>query len=103
MDVLPFEAGAFYILDKAYIDFKRLFGIHQSKAFFVTRAKENLVFNRLYSAIVDKAKGIVCDQTITLKGNKSQKQYPEKLRRIKFYDQEQGKTFVTIQANSSIF
>jgi len=64
LDALIYEAEAFYIMDKAYVDFKRLFRIHESKAFFVTRAKDNLVFNRLYSARADKSKGIICARSL---------------------------------------
>lgn len=99
LDALTFEAAAYYIIDKAYVDFKRLYCIHESKAFFVIRPRENLVFNRLSSAHADPSKGIVCDQIITLKVYKSQKYYPEKLRRIKYHDPQQGRGFVFITNN----
>ncbi len=76
LDVLTYEAGGFYIMDKAYVDFRRLFIIHQSKAFFVTRAKDNFNFKRICSCKPDKLKGIICDQTVKLKGYKSLKLYP---------------------------
>lgn len=88
LDHIVYEAGAFYIVDKAYIDFKRLYVIHQAEAFFVTRAKENMNYRRLYSATVNKSKGVRCDQTILLNNYYSAKEYPEKLRRIKYYDSE---------------
>lgn len=99
LDELHLEAGAYYIMDKAYLDFRRLHRIEESKAFFVTRAKVNFSFHRLYSASVDKSKGIICDQTITLKGFRSSKFYPDKLRRIRFYDLEIGRSFVFITNN----
>ncbi len=86
-------------MDKAYVDFRRLFIIHQSKAFFVTRAKDNFNFKRICSCKPDKLKGIICDQTVKLKGYKSWKLYPENLRRIKYFDTEQQRTFVFITNN----
>jgi len=88
LDQIVYEAGAFYIVDKAYIDFARLYVIHQAGAFFVTRAKENMNYRRLYSAKVNKSKGVRCDQTILLNNYYSAKEYPEKFRRIKYYDSE---------------
>ncbi len=96
LDVLTYEAGGFYIMDKAYVDFGRLFTINQSKAFFVTRAKENFNFKRICSSKPDKLKGIICDQSVKLKGYNSLKSYPENLRRIKYFDTEQQRTFVFI-------
>jgi hypothetical protein len=99
LDVLTYEAGGFYIMDKAYVDFRRLYIIHQSKAYFVTRAKDNFNFKRICSSKPDKLNGIICDQTVKLKGYKSLKSYPENLRRIKFFDTEQQRTFVFITNN----
>jgi hypothetical protein len=99
LDALLYEAGGYYIMDRGYVDFSRLYFIHQWKAFFVTRAKDNFKFKRLYSAPTDKSKGIRCDQTIMLQGYYSLKSYPEKLRRIKFYDEQQQRTFVFITNN----
>jgi hypothetical protein len=99
LDSIIYEAGAFYIADKAYIDFERLFVIHQAEAFFVTRAKENMNYRRLYSAKVNKSKGIKCDQTIMLNNYKSAKAYPEKIRRIKYYDKETDNEFEFITNN----
>jgi hypothetical protein len=99
LDAVSFEAGAYYIMDKAYFDLGRLYRIHQSGAFFVIRPKANLTFRRLYSARTNKAKGIYCDQTILLKVHKSHHLYPEKLRRIKYYDPELGRGFVFITNN----
>ena len=88
LDKIIYEAGSYYVADKAYVDFDRLYTIHQANAFFVTRAKDNMNYRRIYSAKVNKAKGIKCDQTIKLNNYYSAKDYPEKLRLIKFYDPE---------------
>src|SRR5690606_23926637 len=79
---------------RAYLDFSRLFGLHQAGAFFVTRAKSNMDFRRMYSAPSDRAKGIICDQTIKLSGFYTQQYFPILLRRIRFKDPESGKTLV---------
>lgn len=99
MDELTYEAGSFYIFDRGYTDFERLFAIQQANSFFVIRAKSNLQFNRLYSATVDKSTGVKCDQTGTLKGFYSSKEYPIKIRRIKFYDEEQNRVFIFLTNN----
>lgn len=99
LDKLVYETGAFYIADKAYIDFERLYVIHQAEAFFVTRAKDNMNYRRLYSAKVNKSKGIKCDQTIMLNNYYSAKDYPEKIRRIKYYDEETNIVFDFITNN----
>ena len=94
LDVLEFEVDAFYVMDKGYVAWGRLFRIAQSKAYFVTRAKDNLAFVRVYSHPVDKSVGLVCDQTIRLKNHYASKDYPKHLRRIKYHDKELDKTFV---------
>lgn len=99
LDDLIYQAGAFYVIDKGYYDFLRLFRLNQSKSFFVIRAKRNLSFKRIYSNPVDKSTGLRVDQVIRLTGNKSAKYYPEKLRRIKFYDSEKDKTYVFLTNN----
>lgn len=99
MDVISYEPDSFYIFDRGYLDFQRLYFIHQSKSFFVIRAKNNLKFERMYSAAVDKTSGVRCDQTGHLKGFYSLQGYPEKVRRIKFYDEEQNRTFVFLTNN----
>lgn len=96
LDQLVPECGAYYIMDRGYLDFARLFVLHQYHAFFVTRAKSNFKFNRLYSHPVNKKMGLKCDQTIVLTGIYSSKSYPDKLRRIKFYDQETNAEFCFI-------
>lgn len=99
MDNITYEQGSFYIFDRGYLDFERLYFIHQSKSFFVIRAKNNLKFERMYSAVFDKTKGVRCDQIGHLKGFYSLQGYPEKIRRIKFYDEEQNRTFVFLTNN----
>jgi hypothetical protein len=94
LDHLIPEPGAIYVMDRAYLDFQRLYHLHQSSAVFVTRSKTNTKLRRLYSHAVDKATGVKCDQTVVLTGFYSKKDYPEKLRRIKYYDAEKGRSFV---------
>lgn len=89
LDVLTYEAGAFYILDRGYVDFERLYIIHQHSSFFVTRAKKNTQLIRIYSSKINKKAGIRCDQAVKLSGFYPKQSYPEKMRRIKFYDKEQ--------------
>jgi Transposase DDE domain/Domain of unknown function (DUF4372) len=88
LDILEFEEGAYYIMDRGYIDFKRLYRIHQKKAFFIIRSKSSTSFIRLYSQKTDKISGVRCDQIIKFKQFYATKNYPEKLRRIKYYDEE---------------
>ena len=102
LDVLVLEAGAIYIMDRGYLDFTRLYVLHQAKAFFVTRAKSNTRFRRVYSASVDRSKGIICDQTIVLTGTNSGEDYPEHLRRIRFKDPQTGKTLVFLTNNFTL-
>jgi len=95
LDLLPcFEPGGYYIMDKGYIDYPRLYRIQVAGAFFVTRAKANARFRRRYSAKPDKAKGIICDQTVMLEGFYAAKDYPAALRRIRYFDRELGREFV---------
>lgn len=94
LDILVLEAGAIYVMDRGYLDFARLYLMHQAQAFFVTRTKSNTRLRRIYSAAVDRSTGIICDQTIALTGTTSRKDYPEHLRRIRFKDPETGKTLV---------
>jgi len=99
LDRLVFEPGAFYIFDRAYVDFARLHKIHRAGAFFVTRAKSNFDFHRVYSHPVDKSTGLRGDQTVALDGLLSQQDYPDKLRRIVFYDTEKDRRFVFLSNN----
>ena len=102
LDELVFEPLAIYLMDKGYLDFARLFRINTASAFFVTRAKINLACKRIYSSKVDKERGLRCDQTIRLTTYNSHKAYPAKLRRVKYYDKEQGKTYVFLTNNFEI-
>jgi len=99
LDRIIIEVGAIYVIDRGYLDFKRLFEIHKNLAFFIIRAKKNTVFKRVYSQQVDKTTGLRCDQTIKLTGYYSKKDYPEHMRRIKFFDHETGKTYVFLTNN----
>jgi hypothetical protein len=94
LDLLLPEAGAFYVMDRAYVDFERLYTLDQTGAFFVTRAKSNMDARRLYSAPTDRSTGLICDQTIVLNGFYSSQHYPQHLRRIRFKDPETDKTLV---------
>jgi len=102
LDQLIFEPGAFYIVDRGYLDFARLYVIHQSSAFFVTRAKSNFSFKRLYSRPVDKSTGVQCDQIIILEGFYARKDYPEKLRRIRYFDTTQNKHLIFLTNNFTL-
>jgi hypothetical protein len=99
LDELIPEAGAIYILDRGYLDFERLYTLHQNSASFIVREKSNACLRRIYSLPVDKSSGIQCDQVIAPTGFYSRKHYPEKLRRVKYFDKEQNKklTFLTNQ------
>lgn len=102
LDKIDFELGAFYIIDKGYYDFSRLYRINNAGAFYVIRAKKNLTFRRIYSNKVDKSTGLRCDQIIKLTNYKSKKDYPEKLRRIKYYDVEKLKTYIFLTNNFQV-
>ena len=99
LDLLRFEAGAFYVMDRGYLDFSRLHDLHQCGAFFVTRAKSDMSARRVYSARVDRGTGIICDQRVMLTGYYPVRNYPEHLRRIRFKDPESGKTLVFLTNN----
>lgn len=99
LDVLDFEIGAIYVMDKGYLDWQRLFRITTAHAYFVTRAKDNLAFVRVYSSPVDKSTGLICDQTIRLRNYYAARNYPKHLRRVKYHDKELGKTFVFLTNN----
>jgi IS4 transposase len=102
LDQLIPEPGSFYIMDRGYLDFERLYTLNQCAAFFVIRAKSNLQFRRLYSHPVKKITGLKCDQTIVLTGFYSYKHYPEKIRRIKYYDLETDKTLTFLTNNFTL-
>lgn len=99
LDMIPLEAGAFYIMDRGFLDFSRLHAVTNASAFFVIRAKANLKCRRLYSHPVDKSTGVVCDQSIMLTVPKSAGDYPDKLRRVRYYDAETDKTLVFLTNN----
>jgi len=100
-EIIP-EPGSFYIMDRAYVDFARLYRLHQRLAFFVTRARSNFRFRRLYSHRVDKFTGLVCDQTIVLKSFYPSKYYPEKLRRIRYVDPKTEQRLVFLTNNFTL-
>jgi hypothetical protein len=94
LDYLVPSPGAYYVMDRGYLDFTRLYDLHQAKAYFVTRAKSNFKFKRRYSREVDKSTGVQCDQTVILETYYSFQGYPEPLRRIRYYDENLGKRLV---------
>ena len=100
LDFLPLEAGAFYVMDRGYLDFARLYKMHQAGAFFVTRAKRGMDARRVYSQPTDRSTGVICDQAIALNGFYAARHYPEHLRRIRFKDPETGKTLVFLTNNT---
>ena len=102
LDVIQYELGSFYVMDKAYIDFGRLYTLHQQGAYYVTRAKGNMRFKRIYSKTVNKSTGVLYDQTGILETPKSRKEYPEKLRRVKYYDMENQRTFIFLTNNTEL-
>jgi hypothetical protein len=102
LDMLTFEAGAFHVMDRGYVDFERLYALHQAGAFFVTRAKSPMDARRVYSAPTDRATGVICDQRVMLNGYYSARKYPEHLRRIRFKDPDSGKTRVFLTNNTAL-
>jgi hypothetical protein len=99
LDELEYEKDSFYVLDKAYVDFKRLYIIHRANAYFVTRAKDNFNFKWQKSQKTSREKGVICDQLVLLSGFYAGINYPEKMRRIKYYDKETDKTFIFLTNN----
>jgi transposase len=102
LDFLPIEAGAFYVMDRGYLDFARLYKLHQAGAFFVTRAKRGMDARRVYSTATDRTTGVICDQRIAMNGFYVAKDYPEYLRRIRFKDPESGKALVFLTNNTAL-
>ena len=102
LDILVLEPGAIYVMDRGYLDYARLYVLHQTQAFFVTRAKSNTRLKRVYSTVVDRSAGIICDQTVALTGTASRKDYPEHLRRIRYKDPETGKTLIFLTNNFTL-
>ena len=99
LDVINFEAGSFYVMDRGYVDYKRLYKIRQCDAYFITRAKDNMNYRRLYSHPKDNEAGILYDQTIMLNNHYASKYYPDKMRRIKYLDKATGKVLVFLTNN----
>ena len=102
LDELIPEPGSFYLMDRAYLDFARLYKINKYQAFFVTRAKSNFKFRRVYSHLVDKSTGLKCDQTIVLTGFYSSKDYPDKLRRVRYADEDTNDDYTFLTNNFTI-
>ncbi len=102
LDMLSFEAGAFYVMDRGYVDFARLYSLHQTGAFFVTRAKVPMDARRVYSASTDRSTGVISDQQVMLNGFYSARKYPEHLRRVRFKDPESGKSLVFLTNNTAL-
>jgi hypothetical protein len=102
LDQLPIEPGAYYVMDRGYVDFRRLYRFTKAGAFFVTRGKRNLDCARRSSRAVDKSTGVRCDQTIVLNGPKSSRLYPAPLRRVAYHDAETGRRFVFLTNNFAL-
>lgn len=102
LDIVTFEAGAFYVMDRGYLDFGRLHTVHKAGAFFVTRAKDKMLFERRYSRPVDKAMGVLADQVIFLTGMHTPEKYPDTLRRIKYRDAETQYVYIFLTNNFSV-
>ena len=102
LDQLSIEPGAFYVMDRGYLDFARLHRIHESGAFFVTRAKRNFRFKRIYSRNADKSTGVQCDQIVVPENFYAKRDYPSKLRRIKYYDTENDTRLVFLTNNFTL-
>jgi hypothetical protein len=99
LDLLNYEPGGYYILDRGYTDYERLYRINRHSAYFVTRTKKNLRFKRMYSNNVEKSSGVLSDQIGKLEGFYSLQYYPDKLRKIKYYDEETDRIFEFITNN----
>jgi hypothetical protein len=102
LDQLTFEAGAFYLMDRGYLDFPRLHRLHLASAFFVTRARKRFDCQRLYSAPVDRTTGIMCDQIVTLTNPVPRAGYPDKLRRIRYFDPQQERRLIFLTNNFTL-
>jgi hypothetical protein len=102
LDQLSFEAGAFYVMDRGYLDFARLYKLHLASGFFVTRARKRFDFQRLYSQPVERATGVICDQIVTLVNPVPRQGYPEKLRRIRYFDAQKQKRLVFLTNNFNL-
>ena len=102
LDLLHIEAGAFYVMDRGYLDFERLYDIHRQGAFYVTRAKRGMDARRVCSMPADREQGVICDQRVTLNGFYASRHYPELIRRIRYKDAETGNTLVFLTNNTAL-
>lgn len=102
LDMILPEAGAIYVMDRGYVDFARLYGLHQAGAFFVTRAKSNLNAHRVYSTAIDRTTGVIADQKIALDGHYTSQDYPIHIRRVRFRDPDTGKTLVFLTNQTTL-
>lgn len=102
LDVMAFEPEACYVMDRGYVDYARLYRIHVSRAYFITRAKRSMCWKRIYSNPVDRTTGLICDQTIRLTSMKGRTQYPETLRRVKYHDMLTDNTYVFLTNNTTL-
>jgi Domain of unknown function (DUF4372)/Transposase DDE domain len=102
LDFLPLESGSFYVMDRGYLDFGRLFAMHQAGAFFVTRAKSVMDARRVYSCATEPNRGVICDQRVMLNGRRTSAKYPEHLRRIRFKDPDSGKVLIFLTNNTAL-
>lgn len=102
LDLLTIETGAFYVMDRGYLDYSRLYGLHRAGAFFITRAKRDMSARRVYSAPNHREDGVICDQRILMNGVRIRDDYPELIRRIRFKDPETGKTLIFLSNNMSL-
>ena len=102
LDLIVPEVGAIYVMDRGYVDFRRLYALHRAGAFFVTRTKINMNYHRVYSHVVDRTTGLRFDQTIALDGYYSQRHYPQHLRRVSFADPETGKRLMFLTNNFAL-
>ena len=102
LDLLPIETGAFYVMDRGYLDFQRLYDIHQQGAFYVTRAKRGMDAHRVCSMPADREQGVICDQRVVLNGFYASRYYPELIRRIRYKDTETGNTLVFLTNNTAL-
>jgi transposase len=102
LDLITPEAGAIYVMDRGYLDFRRLHTLHAASAFFVTRAKRNMNYHRVYSRAPDKEAGVIADQTIALDGFYAHKDYPQHLRRVRYCDPETGKKLIFLTNNFAL-
>lgn len=99
LDLIVPEPGSFYVMDRGYLDFGRLYILHRSSAFFIVRSKKNIKFRRLYSQNVDKSTGVRCDQTVVLTGIDTPQYYPDRIRRIVFFDKERNNRLIFFTNN----